>query len=252
MPFRRRAVGYVNAHGTGTRLNDRCEVAALGRCSVPRLAPIRCRPQGDAAWPHASMRPACSEALVTVLALRDGLLPPTVDFRVADPSAHRSTACPSAARPAEPEVATEQLLRIRRPERGAGAAPGARMGSSAYLQRIGTATPRHDVHEAFVDYARQLIADERERLLFDRMVERSGIEHRYAVLRPGRLSVGEVDAEKLLPARAVPRHRRAHGVVRTAGAAAGAAGCACAGAARRAGGAAGACQPCRAGAAAPA
>lgn len=66
---------------------------------------------------------------------------------------------------------------------------------SAYLQRIGTATPVHDVHAAFVEYARQLVADERERLLFDRMVERSGIEHRYAVLRPGRLGVGEVDAD---------------------------------------------------------
>jgi predicted naringenin-chalcone synthase len=67
---------------------------------------------------------------------------------------------------------------------------------NAYLQRIGTATPRHDVHAAFVDYARQLIADDRERALFDRMVERSGIEHRYAVLRPGRLAAGEVDADR--------------------------------------------------------
>jgi predicted naringenin-chalcone synthase len=65
---------------------------------------------------------------------------------------------------------------------------------SAYLQRIGTATPRHDVHAAFVDYARRLIPGERERQLFDRMAERSGIEHRYAALRPGRLDDGEVDA----------------------------------------------------------
>lgn len=66
--------------------------------------------------------------------------------------------------------------------------------SSAYLQRIGTATPRHDVHAAFVDFARQMIGSERERFLFDHMVERSGISHRYAVLRPGRLSAGEIDA----------------------------------------------------------
>jgi len=65
---------------------------------------------------------------------------------------------------------------------------------SAYLQRIGTATPRHDVHAAFVDYARQLLETERERLLFDRMVERSGIAHRYSVLQPGQPSAGEVDA----------------------------------------------------------
>lgn len=76
--------------------------------------------------------------------------------------------------------------------------------SSAYLQRIGVATPRHDVHAAFVDYARQLLEAEREKLLFDRMVERSGIEHRYAVLRPGRLSAGEVDAGGLYRPGAFP------------------------------------------------
>lgn len=82
---------------------------------------------------------------------------------------------------------------------GAGPVPGRpllRGGAArrAFLQCIGTATPPYDVHAAFVDYARQLIADERERLLFDRMAERSGIRHRYAVLPPGRLGAGEVDA----------------------------------------------------------
>lgn len=66
--------------------------------------------------------------------------------------------------------------------------------SGAWLQRIGTATPRHDVHAAFIAYARTLLAGERERLLFDRMAERSGIAHRYAMLRPGDLAAGEIDA----------------------------------------------------------
>lgn len=66
--------------------------------------------------------------------------------------------------------------------------------STAWLQRIGTATPRHDVHEAFLGYARTLLASDRDRQLFDRMAERSGIAHRYSVLRPGRLAAGEVDA----------------------------------------------------------
>lgn len=67
--------------------------------------------------------------------------------------------------------------------------------TSAYLQHIGVATPRHDVHAAFVDYARRLLGSERERQLFERMVERSGIDHRWAALRPGRLDAGEVDAD---------------------------------------------------------
>ena len=66
--------------------------------------------------------------------------------------------------------------------------------STAWLQRIGTATPRHDVHEAFLGYARTLLPGDRERQLFDRMAERSGIAHRYSVLKPGRLAAGEVDA----------------------------------------------------------
>jgi len=39
------------------------------------------------------------------------------------------------------------------------------------------------------------VQDDRQRQLFDRMAERSGIEHRHAVLRPGRLAAGEVDAD---------------------------------------------------------
>jgi alpha-pyrone synthase len=66
---------------------------------------------------------------------------------------------------------------------------------AAYLQHIGTATPSHDIHAAFTGYARELLATERERQLFDRMAARSGIEHRYAVLRPGNRAAGEIDAE---------------------------------------------------------
>jgi predicted naringenin-chalcone synthase len=65
--------------------------------------------------------------------------------------------------------------------------------TSAWLHCIGTATPPHDVHAAFLAYARSGVTGDRERQLFDRMAERSGIEHRYAVLRPGRLADGEID-----------------------------------------------------------
>lgn len=65
---------------------------------------------------------------------------------------------------------------------------------TAWLQRVGTATPRHDVHQAFVDYARTLLRSERDRLLLEHMAEHSGITHRYSVLEPGRPLGGEVDA----------------------------------------------------------
>ena len=64
---------------------------------------------------------------------------------------------------------------------------------TAHINRIATAVPAHDVHDAFVALARTLLPDERARALFERMAERSGIAHRYAVLQAGRLDHGEVD-----------------------------------------------------------
>jgi predicted naringenin-chalcone synthase len=65
----------------------------------------------------------------------------------------------------------------------------------AHINRIGTAVPDHDIHEAFIAFARDLLPDDRTRGLFDRMAQRSGIAHRYAGLRPGNLAAGEVDAD---------------------------------------------------------
>jgi alpha-pyrone synthase len=57
---------------------------------------------------------------------------------------------------------------------------------AAYVNAIGTATPENEVHGLFASYAPRLIQSERERRLFERMVQRCGIERRYSVLAPGR------------------------------------------------------------------
>ncbi|WP_233281453.1 type III polyketide synthase [Sphingomonas changnyeongensis] len=54
-----------------------------------------------------------------------------------------------------------------------------------YLNAIGTATPGHDIHRAFVGWASARIPDPRERRLFDRMAARAGIDHRFSVLPIG-------------------------------------------------------------------
>lgn len=54
----------------------------------------------------------------------------------------------------------------------------------AYLNRIGIAVPPHQVHEKFVAFAPRLLPDPRERRLFERMAERSGIERRWSFLEP--------------------------------------------------------------------
>lgn len=61
--------------------------------------------------------------------------------------------------------------------------------TQVYLNRVATAIPDHDVHGAFVTFARSLLdgsPEPRTRVLFDRMAARSGIEHRYSVLTPDR------------------------------------------------------------------
>jgi alpha-pyrone synthase len=56
----------------------------------------------------------------------------------------------------------------------------------AYIQRIATAVPEHDVHQAFVDFAGGMLEDPRVQPVFQRMALRSGIAHRYSVLTPDR------------------------------------------------------------------
>jgi predicted naringenin-chalcone synthase len=54
----------------------------------------------------------------------------------------------------------------------------------AYLNRIATAVPPHDVHRKFVEHAPSLLPDERSRRLFQRMADRAQINHRYSFVEP--------------------------------------------------------------------
>ncbi|WP_122468934.1 type III polyketide synthase [Brevundimonas lutea] len=51
-----------------------------------------------------------------------------------------------------------------------------------HLNRISTATPPHDVHEAFVAFATHKLASTRSLPLFRRLASRSQIDHRWSVL----------------------------------------------------------------------
>jgi len=53
-----------------------------------------------------------------------------------------------------------------------------------YLNRIATAVPRHDVHDAFVTFAEQMLSNTRLRSIFRRMASRADIAHRYSFLNP--------------------------------------------------------------------
>jgi len=53
----------------------------------------------------------------------------------------------------------------------------------AFLNRIGTSVPEHDVHDVFVAFAGTLLTSDRLRRLFARMADRSGISHRFSTLQ---------------------------------------------------------------------
>ncbi len=55
--------------------------------------------------------------------------------------------------------------------------------TTAYINRVATAVPPHDMHAQFVTYARSLF-DQRRAALVTRMAEKAEIEHRYSCLQP--------------------------------------------------------------------
>jgi predicted naringenin-chalcone synthase len=54
--------------------------------------------------------------------------------------------------------------------------------TTAYINRIGTAVPPHEVHAAFCDFMPGSLPPGRARQLFSRMASRAGISRRYSVL----------------------------------------------------------------------
>lgn len=70
-------VGYVNAHGTGTRLNDEAEVKAYERAFAGRSLPVPVSSTKSYIG-HTLGAAGAIEALITLLALRSGTLFPTL------------------------------------------------------------------------------------------------------------------------------------------------------------------------------
>ena len=77
-------VGYINAHGTATPANDPTETAAI-RCVFGAHADRLAVSSTKSMHGHALGAAAALECFATVLALRDGVLPPTANYNVPDP-----------------------------------------------------------------------------------------------------------------------------------------------------------------------
>jgi nodulation protein E len=78
-------VGYVNAHGTGTLLNDELEAAAIRHVFGANGAGVAVS-STKSAHGHTLGAAGAIEAVATVLAIDRGVLPPTVNLERLDPA----------------------------------------------------------------------------------------------------------------------------------------------------------------------
>jgi 3-oxoacyl-[acyl-carrier-protein] synthase II len=79
-------IAYVNCHGTGTKPNDASEARALREVFGPRLARIPVS-SSKPFFGHTLGGAGTVEAVVTLIAIRDGFLPPNLNLDEVDPEA---------------------------------------------------------------------------------------------------------------------------------------------------------------------
>jgi len=77
-------IDYVNAHGTSTKVNDRVETMAIkgGLGEHSRTVPVS---SIKSMMGHLIASAGAVEAITCLLAIRDGVLPPTINYETPDP-----------------------------------------------------------------------------------------------------------------------------------------------------------------------
>ncbi len=75
-------IGYINAHGTSTFYNDKNETSAIKKVFGDTVPPVS---STKSMIGHSLGAAGAIEALVCILAMRDGILPPTINYTTPDP-----------------------------------------------------------------------------------------------------------------------------------------------------------------------
>jgi nodulation protein E len=96
-------IGYINAHGTGTPANDPTESRAIHEVFGAHASKIGVS-STKSMHGHALGAAGAIEAIATIMALRDGVLPPTANFITPDPQCDID-AIPNVAREVRVEAA---------------------------------------------------------------------------------------------------------------------------------------------------
>ncbi len=76
---------YINAHGTSTPLNDKGETLAIKRALGDEMAYRAWVSSSKSMTGHMLGAAGAAEAIVSVLALRNGVVPPTIGYQEPDP-----------------------------------------------------------------------------------------------------------------------------------------------------------------------
>lgn len=97
------AVGYINAHGTGTQVNDRMECAAV-RDVFGAHADDLMISSTKSMHGHLIGGTGAVELLACIMALRDGIIAPTIGYEKPDPDCDLDVV-PNTARKAKVDVA---------------------------------------------------------------------------------------------------------------------------------------------------
>jgi 3-oxoacyl-(acyl-carrier-protein) synthase len=77
-------IGYINAHGTGTEQNDRVEMRSIRRAFPEHLGEL-CVSACKSMIGHTINGSGAVELAITLLAMRDGFAPPTINHTEPDP-----------------------------------------------------------------------------------------------------------------------------------------------------------------------
>ncbi|WP_340023576.1 beta-ketoacyl-[acyl-carrier-protein] synthase family protein [Paenibacillus sp. FSL K6-1096] len=97
------AIGYINAHGTGTPKNDKHETEAV-KAVFGSLSGQLDISSTKSMHGHLMTAAGAMETLVTILSLNNGFIPPTINYRTPDPQCDLNYT-PNIAKPADIETA---------------------------------------------------------------------------------------------------------------------------------------------------
>jgi 3-oxoacyl-[acyl-carrier-protein] synthase II len=78
------AIGYINAHGTSTQVNDRVETVAIKHVFGPR-APLTPISSSKSMIGHLIAAAGAAEAITSVMTILHGIIPPTINYETPDP-----------------------------------------------------------------------------------------------------------------------------------------------------------------------